>query len=37
MTGTDVRQGALGSARIELKGIEIVEESERTGRARSLF
>jgi NCS1 family nucleobase:cation symporter-1 len=37
MTGTDIRQGPLGNARIELKGIEIVEESERTGRARSLF
>jgi purine-cytosine permease-like protein len=37
MTGTDIRQGTPGNARIELKGIEIVEESERTGRARSLF
>jgi purine-cytosine permease-like protein len=37
MAETDIRQGASGNARIELKGIEIVEESERTGRARSLF
>jgi NCS1 family nucleobase:cation symporter-1 len=37
MSGTDTRQGTAGNARIELKGIEIVEESERTGRARSLF
>jgi hypothetical protein len=37
MTGTDVRQGPVAIARIELKGIEIVEENERSGRARSLF
>ena len=37
MAGTDVKQGPVANARIELKGIEIVEESERTGLPRSLF
>jgi purine-cytosine permease-like protein len=37
MTGADVKQGPAAGARIELKGIEVVEEYERGGRARSLF
>ncbi|HEV7964781.1 MAG TPA: cytosine permease [Actinoplanes sp.] len=37
MAGTDIRQGAAPNARIELNGIEVIDESERTGLPRSLF
>jgi NCS1 family nucleobase:cation symporter-1 len=37
MAGTDIRQGAAPNARIELNGIEVINESERTGLPRSLF
>ena len=37
MAGIDEMKRAPGTAGIELKGIEIVEEHERTGRPRSLF
>ena len=37
MAGTDVKQGPVASPRIELNGIEVIDESERTGLSRSLF
>jgi purine-cytosine permease-like protein len=37
MAGTEIRQDIVPSSRIELNGIEIIDESERSGRPRSLF
>ena len=38
MAGTDeIRQQGVANSRIELNGIEVIDESERTGRPRSLF
>ena len=37
MAGTDIERGTVGNARIELNGIEVIDESERTGRPRDLF
>jgi purine-cytosine permease-like protein len=37
MAGTDIRQDPVTNSRIELNGIEVIDESERHGRPRSLF
>jgi len=37
MAGTDIERGTVLNARIELNGIEVIDESERKGRPRDLF
>jgi NCS1 family nucleobase:cation symporter-1 len=37
MAGTDIQREPAAPARIELNGIEVIDESERTGRPRDLF